>query len=141
MILTGIMRQSTQRRPVLEGLKGECAIQVSEDVIQCIELKFLVRLYGGKHGSDLDDLRYKIFSRKKELPKIKSLPPTKNAAVHHIKRARLQVLMWCAAGSDCPQKPEDACKYGWEKQGQELHPVLGTSSAAPLSVLKSVVCS
>ena len=42
-------------------------------------------------------LRYNIFSQKKDPPKIKSLPPTDEAAVQHIKRAHLQTIIWDAA--------------------------------------------
>jgi len=47
--------------------------------------------------TSLADLRCSIFSKKKDPPKIKSLPPTDDAAVQHVRHARLQVLIWRAA--------------------------------------------
>ena len=41
--------------------------------------QFLSYLYGGVVASTLDGLRYLLFSKKKDPPKIKSLPPTSEA--------------------------------------------------------------
>ena len=68
----------------------------------------------GQDKRSLSDLRYSIFSRKKEAPKIKSLPPTDAAALQHIKRARLQVLIWRAAEEMAPPDV-DITVYGWRK--------------------------
>ena len=136
--------KTTAANLLLKGdlhLEQMCDPSVSEDVVEQIGMDFLLKLYGGKPGSDLNQLRYQIFSRKKEPPKIKSLPPTKPSAIHHIKRARIQTLMWGAA--DCSAPPNvDADRYGWEvKQDQGLQPVLGPSRVAPMNVLKTVACS
>jgi len=53
-------------------------------------LSFLSKLYGGRGMTSLAELKCSIFSKKKDPPKIKSLTPTDNAAVQHIRRARLQ---------------------------------------------------
>ena len=60
-------------------------------------LSFLSKLYGGTETTSFADLRYSIFRKKKDPPKIKSLPPTYEAAVQHIRRSRLQVMIWRAA--------------------------------------------
>ncbi len=114
---------------------------VSENAVEQTGMDFLLKLYGGMSGSDLNQLRCQIFSRKKEPPNIKSLPPTKASAIHHITRARIQTLIWCAA--DCSAPPNvDAKRYGWEvSQGHDLQPVLGPPSVAPVNVLKTVAYS
>ena len=65
-------------------------------------LSFLSKLYGGKGITSLANLRCSIFSKKKDPPKIKSLPPTDEAAVQHVRRTRLQVLIWRAADQVTP---------------------------------------
>ena len=60
--------------------------------------------------TSLAELRCLIFSKKKDPPKIKSLPPTDEAAVQHI---RLQVLIWRVTDQEAP--PDiDVTQYGWK---------------------------
>jgi len=101
--------------------------------------QFLSYLYGGVVASTLDGLRYLLFSKKKDPPKIKSLPPTSEAALQHIKRARIQVLTWRAADQLHP--PDlDVSQYGWELNKTLLCPVNGTSTAGPPSLVQLVAC-
>jgi len=60
-------------------------------------IDFLSYLYCGKLMESLNNLRFILFSKKKYPPKIKNLPPNDKAAIEHVKRARLQVLIWRAA--------------------------------------------
>jgi len=77
--------------------------------------------------TSLAELRCSIFSKKKDPSKIKSLPPTDDAAVQHIRRARLQ------EGSRSGDIPDiDVTQYGWKFGNNVLTPVAGTS---PPSVL------
>ena len=101
---------------------------------------FISSLYGGMSGEDLDHLRYKIFSEKRDPPKIRNLPPTNEAAAHHIKRAHLQTLLWAAAEQQSPPKV-DSTKFGWKKSGNTLIPVPGANAVAPPELLKVVACS
>jgi len=45
----------------------------------------------------LNNFRFTLFNKKQDPPKIRSLPPNDKAAIEHVKRARLQVLIWRAA--------------------------------------------
>jgi len=54
-------------------------------------------LYCEKLMESLNNLRFTLFSKKQDPPKIRSLPPNDKAAIEHVKRARLQVLLWRAA--------------------------------------------
>ena len=52
--------------------------------------------------------------KKRDPPKIKSLPPTRECAVEHIKRARLLVLLWRAADKKTPPVcTDDVSLFGW----------------------------
>jgi len=60
-------------------------------------IDFLSYLYCGKLMESLNNFRFTLFTKKKDPPKIRSLPPDDKAAIEHVKRARLQVLIWRAA--------------------------------------------
>ena len=57
----------------------------NENDVVTLGIDVLVRLYGGKPGTNMNNLRYQIFSENKD-PKIKILPPSHDAAVLHLKR-------------------------------------------------------
>ena len=84
----------------------------SEEVLR-IGTAFLVSVYEGKPTTDLNCLRYEKFTKKVKTPSTKSLPPTNESAVNHIKRAHLQTLIWCSADIDEPPNL-DGTKYGWQ---------------------------
>ena len=98
---------------------------------------FLSYLYYGKTVESLSKLRYTLFTMKKDPPKIKSLPPTDESAHEHIKRARLQVLIWRAA--DHPSTT-DPTIYGWKIEGNIPIPVFGNADVIPKSLLQLVSC-
>lgn len=102
--------------------------------------KFLSALYGGLKAPSLNQLRFTLFSRKKEPPKIRSLPPTDEAAIQHVRRARLQALIWRAADKSEPPKLE-ICAFGWKLEAGIPSPEFGTTAVAPSSVLQIVACS
>ena len=102
--------------------------------------EFLSSLYGGLKSPSLNHLRFTLFSRKKEPPKIRSLPPTDEAAVNHVKRARLQVLMWRAADQTEPPKLHIS-EFGWKLETGIPCPAFGTTMVAPSSILQIVACS
>jgi len=49
--------------------------------------------YGGLKAPSLNHLRFILLSRMKKPPKIRILPPTYEAAIQHVRRARLQALI------------------------------------------------
>ena len=102
-------------------------------------IKFLSQLYGGNEKDSLSDLRYSLFRKKKDPPMIKCLPPTDNSAKEHIKRARLQVLLWRAA--DQYEPPSITLSmYGWQLDEEIPVPVHGTV-VAPKELLQLVACA
>ncbi len=101
---------------------------------------FIKCLYGGSTSPTTADLRFFIFKNKKEPPKLKCLPPTDDSAIQHVKRARLQVMLWRAADQMSPPHL-DLTDYGWKIDKDLPVPVACTTDAiAPASVLQSVAC-
>ena len=68
------------------GLAVMCEPHENENDVVTVGIDVLVRLYGGKPGTNMNNLRYQNFSENKG-PKIKILPPSHDAAVLHLKRA------------------------------------------------------
>ena len=67
----------------------------------------------------------------------KSLPPTKECAAEHIKRARLQVLLWRAADKLAPPEcTTNLSVFGWRLEGDTPVPVYGCADIAPKAVLE-----
>lgn len=85
----------------------------------------------------LNQLRFTLFSRKKEPPKIRSLPPTDEAAIQHVRRARLQAVIWRAADKSEPPKLE-ICAFGWKLEAGIPSPEFGTISGG--AFLNSADC-
>ena len=111
-----------------------------EDVLKA-GTNFLASLYGSAQVSDLNSLRYQVFSKKKDPPKIKTLPPTNASAAEHIRYAHLQTLIWYAADQMGPPDV-DISKYGWKLDAHNVpQPVYGPTAVAPASLLKVVACT
>ena len=102
-------------------------------------ISFISLLYGGKTTEALNDLRYRLFSHMREPPKIRNLPPTDETAREHVKRARLQVLIWRAADKyNIPTLK--LSNYGWIKEVDVITPIHGNVSVAPNTLLQHVAC-
>ena len=93
------------------------------------------------HGPDttLDELRYKIFSRKATAGVLKpeTLPPTEGAAAQHSLRAYLQTRDWILLQS-MSLNPID---YGWTLGVHGYEPVPTLDPMAPEEVLKFTSCN
>lgn len=98
--------------------------------------KFLVALYGGNMETDsLDNLRYQLFTKSVAKPKFQlaRLPPTKDAATHHVFRTYLQVQTWL--GNDIVPSV-----WGWSLTRRGVVPIRTTRNAAPDNILNIVFC-
>ena len=86
-------------------------------------------------------LRYNIFGQKKDPPKVKSLPPTDEAAVQHIKRVHLQTIIWDAA--DQINSPDvDVINFGYQLDNNDIpQPVYGPTDLIPPDLQKVVACT
>ena len=102
--------------------------------------KFLSLLYKEKQCNiSMNQLRHTIFTKRKDTPKIKSLPPTDPAADAHINRAHLQTILWKAADQSAPPDV-DITNYGWEMVDGVPSPQTGVSEFAPPELMKVVAC-
>ena len=65
--------------------------------------RFFTALYGQTEGTSMSLARYNLYTRKKGKPlRIMALPSTEANLLFHMKRVRMQVLLWKAA---CRQGP------------------------------------
>ena len=123
------------------SLEDMCVLGTSEAEIVCVETEFLVELYGGKSRSNLNSVRYELFSKKVNPPQIKSLPPTDQSAVNHIKRAHLQIILWCSADSVAPLDV-DINNFGWQiAENKTVKSQYGSCKVSPPSLLEVICCS
>lgn len=126
---------------LLSNVELECIgdSQFDRDVVLTAGRHFFCLLYGSKPLLSMEELRYKNFSSKANIPKIRSLPPTGEALNKHILRCHLQVLLWKSAEDRCPPDVhiED---YGWSMNNQELEPDIGVTTMAPPELMKVVAC-
>lgn len=123
------------------NLKSFTDSEIEEQEWMKAGMDFLSYLYSGKIVGNLSDLRCMLFSKKRDPPKIKSLPPTTQSAAEHIKRARLQVLLWRAADKTAPPAYLfNISLFGWQILDNIPVPVYGNSEIAPKSVLQLIAC-
>ena len=98
-------------------------------------------LFGGKHGDDLNYLRYVKFLEMVSASKIvdpQKLPPTERAAHFHSLRVHLQVILWKRlTHQDLDFNPE---QWGWKLDGTQISPIMTDLAAGPESLLKFVRC-
>ena len=65
--------------------------------------RFFTALYGQTEGTSMSLARYNIYTRKKVKPlRIMALPSTEANLLFHMKRVRMQVLLWKAADRQGP---------------------------------------
>lgn len=96
---------------------------------------FFSYLYGAKKMFAMNDLRYHMFTTKKESStNLKCLPPTEKSILQHFKRANVQVLYWQAAKEK--KKPNlDLSNFGWEIINNKRCPTTG-GSIGPAELIK-----
>lgn len=76
-------------------------------------------------------------------PKLKILPPTKEAFYEHVSRAHLQAAIWkCALDAAPPDLNPVHCGWSLNADTNKLEPVTlpADVSPAPVSVLKMIKC-
>lgn len=114
----------------------------TRDELTDIGTKALVSLYGGNPKTDsLNSLRHNLYLKKITTAKsefnIARLPPTEDAAVHHLRRVHLQCLYWKTMNTNA----DDPEKWGWKKIGNQLQPITCDMGPAPEKLLKMVHCT
>ena len=118
-----------------------CVLRTAEAEISCVGTEFLVGLYGGRSRSDLNSVRYVLFSKKVNSLQIKSRPPADQSAVNHIKQVHLQTILWCSADSVAPSDI-DIDNFGWQiTENKTVKPRYGLCKVASSSLLEVICCS
>ena len=100
--------------------------------------RLLVKLYGGKDGDTLDQLRVIKFHQKiassNKVVTPENLCPTSAAAAFHSFRVYYQVQCWNGR-SDL-----DPLQWGWKDKKGKLLPVYSSKDVAPPNLLKLIRC-
>ena len=106
---------------------------------ECMEAcKLLISLFYGESSSDLNAIRYRLFT-KKNVDSTK-LPPTDDAAALHIKRANHQCYIWKNARNAMLRLPSPVGN-GWKRSvSGTLEPELMTRPPALETITELVVC-
>ena len=77
--------------------------------------RFVCALYNDPRCNDVNELRYKLFCKSKNLQS-HQLPPTKGALTYHLKRANYQAFLWKHALETQTNQAPDG--HGWQmKEG------------------------
>jgi len=110
---------------------------------------FIAACYGSKEKGNMSAIRHAVWTSKiakpkiTSAPKLKCLPPTREAFVEHVRRAHYQTAVWKAALSTDPPKL-DPLEHGWsmDETNQCLRPVTIPAGvlAAPTEVLQMIKC-
>ena len=111
--------------------------------------RFIAACYGSRTKGDLSEIRYTIWASKMantkitSAPKLKSLPPTNESFVEHVRRAHHKTAIW--KGSLSPDPPQiDPVQYGWsrgEDNSTLSHIMLPANvSPIPVDVVQMIKC-
>ena len=96
--------------------------------------KLIEFMYGAtRNWNSLDEFRAMLARKKGNQLKLKSLPPTSDAAQFHSLRAYFQVQTWLGVTMD-------PSEYGWEQTPEGLLPVTMTKSPAPDELMAKIMC-
>ena len=97
-------------------------------------------MYQVKLKIDVNEARYKLFTKKKKPPPPQVLPPTKDVLYLHIERANYQCQLWKKALDYHPHLPHPV-EHGWTDIDGFLAVQWGNLKPAPDSILEFVFCS
>ena len=101
--------------------------------------EFVCALYGSRHVTDVNDLRYAMFCAKRGKIESHQLPPCRDTLQKHSKRANYQALIWrkCLEGNPFIPEPE---QHGWIAYDDELSIDWMSGKPAPQAVLEFMSC-
>ena len=112
------------------------SLPLSEQSITKLE-EVVCRLYSDNQCKLVNDLRYKMFCRGKNVQS-HQLPPTSAALQYHLKRANYQAFLWKKAlQARIDQEPVN---HGWQLKEGRLEIVWTDLAPAPQAVMELVCC-
>ena len=101
--------------------------------------EYVCCMYGFKNETDINKVRYKMFTSRKKLPDPQKLPPTHDAFLLHFARVNYQVFEWKQA-LDKDFILTDPDGEGWVVIDGKLFVKWMTELPAPESILEFVSC-
>ena len=117
------------------GSLGE-RVPASDEDLNKIE-QFVCALYNDHRCNSVNELRYKLFCKSKNLQS-HQLPPTKAALTNHLRRANYQAFLWKQAlETQIDQVPDS---HGWQLKEGQLEIYWTNQAPAPHSVMELVCC-
>ena len=101
--------------------------------------RFVCALYNDPSCNDVNELRYKLFCKSKNLQS-HQLPPTKEALtyMYHLKRANYQAFLWKHALETQTNQAPDG--HGWQMKEGQLEIQWTNQAPAPDAVMVLVCC-
>ena len=102
---------------------------------------YFIAMYGQMPGTSMESARFNLFTKKKNSPKVRALPPTSMNLLQHVLRAHLQVMLWKAADHQAPPDESTAIsQFGWEIQNGIPVPVIAQNAPAPPELIGVIRC-
>ena len=130
-----LVKEDQVARETVQNL-GETIPLGEHDIIK-LE-KVVCNLYNEHQCDRVDELRYKMFCKGKNVHSYQP-PPTRASLENHLKRANYQACIWkCALD---PQSPDTGPEnQGWQLRDSQLEIVWTVLAPAPEAVMASVCC-
>ena len=93
--------------------------------------QFFAALYGQLTGISMTQTRYNLYTCKQRKPlRIMLLPPTDTNLYIHVRHAHMEMLLWKAAGQQCPPNVPIS-EYGWKKDDSITCPSIDSGPPGP----------
>ena len=104
-----------------------------------VGLSFFCALYGHKHGTPMEDARYKPVNKDEGQARLRNLSPNSANLLLHVQRAHLQMTLWKAADQHSP--PDiDISNFGWEMKAGVLSPCIDPGPTGPPTLMNVISC-
>ena len=129
--------QSDERFLDAASLVGEDK-NLSSTVKEVLE-EFVCKLYGAKQDVEINEARYRLFSKVRNIPAPHKLPPTRDALYLHFDRVNYQCHEWKNA-LDSNHVLPNPVNHGWTEVDGKLSIYWITNKPAPETVLEFVSC-
>lgn len=127
-----------QLNPALRRVVGSLGenIPAREEDLNKLE-QFVCALYSDHRCNSVNELRYRLFCKSKNLQS-HQLPPTKAALANHLRRANYQAFLWKHALETQMEQAPDG--QGWQLKEGQLEIYWTNQAPAPDAVMELICC-
>ena len=112
----------------------------SKEDISDLGKDLMVDLFGSESNDTLSSLRHIIFIKKVATAQAfvtpERPPPTSSATRFHSQRVYFQMMVWVGMANEM-----NPTEWGWEKENDQLIPIITKNNAAPDELLKIIHCN